>query len=244
MSIMRESIPRRDLLKLASFCSVGLAATAAGVGFWQAPIAQANAELLSKPTPEPLAPDAALKRLLDGNQRFLEQKANHPDQTKARLQEVAQAQHPYATLLTCADSRVTPEILFDEGVGDLFDVRIAGNVVTPEVLGSLEYAVALLGTPLLMILGHERCGAVTAAVKGEQLIGQIGSFVKAIEPAVKLVKNEAGDPVENAVVANVRYQVEGLIQKSSILAQRVLEGKLKIVGGRYDLDTGEVTLVA
>lgn len=244
MSKIRESIPRRDFLKLASIGGVGFAATAAGVGFWQAPIAQAKAESLPKPTHESLNPDAALKRLLDGNQRFLGQKANHPDQSKARLQEVAQAQHPYATLLTCADSRVTPEILFDEGVGDLFDIRIAGNVVTPEVLGSLEYAVALLNTPLLMVLGHERCGAVTAAVKGEQLLGHIGSFVKAIEPAVKLVKGKAGDPVENAVVANVRYQVEGLTEKSSILAQRVLEGKLKIVGGRYDLDTGEVTIIA
>jgi carbonic anhydrase len=243
MNRIRELIGRRDLLKLASIGGIGLTATAIGVEFWQAWIAQAKAESLPELTPEPLNPDTALKRLLDGNQRFVQQKANHPDQSKARLQEVAQAQHPFATILSCADSRVPPEILFDEGIGDLFDVRIAGNVVNPEILGSLEYAVAALGSPLIMVLGHERCGAVTAAVKGKPLIGHLGSFVKAIEPAVKSVKGKSGDPVENAVIANVQYQVGELKQRSVLLTQQILAGKLKIVGGRYDLDTGEVSLI-
>jgi len=138
---------------------------------------------------------------------------------------------------------VTPEILFDEGIGDLFDIRVAGNIVTPEVLGSLEYAVAILGTPVLMVLGHERCGAVTAAVQGERLPGHIGSFVKPIKPVISRTKGQPGDPVDNAVIANVQYQIEKLKRTSAILSGRSQEGKLKIVGGRYDLDTGEVTLI-
>jgi carbonic anhydrase len=137
--------------------------------------------------------------------------------------------------------------LFDEGIGDLFDIRVAGNIVTPEVLGSLEYAVACLKTPLIMVLGHERCGAVTAAVKGERLPGHIGSFVKPIKPVIARAKREAGDSVDNAVnnavTANVRYQIDKLTQNSRILFERSLAGKLQIVGGRYDLDSGEVTIV-
>lgn len=190
-----------------------------------------------------LAPSAALKRLMDGNQRFMHQLSIHPDQSQSRLKEVAQGQYPFAALLSCADSRVAPEILFDEGMGDLFDIRVAGNIVTPEVLGSLEYAVDILGTPLIMVLGHERCGAVTAAVQGKRLSGHINSFVKAIKPAIADLEGTSDDLVDNAVVANVRYQIEKLKQNSSILSQKLLDNKLKIVGGRYDLDTGEVSLI-
>ena len=115
--------------------------------------------------------------------------------------------------------------------------------MTPEVLGSIEYAVSFLGTPLIMVLGHERCGAVTAAVQGEGLDGHIGSFVKAIKPAVSQTKGKSGDPVDNAVIANVQYQIQKLKWSSAILSGRSHNGKLKIVGGRYDLDTGEVTLI-
>jgi carbonic anhydrase len=194
-------------------------------------------------TVESLGPDAALKKLLDGNQRFQHQKRKYPHQARKRLQEVAQAQHPVVTILSCADSRVPPELIFDQGIGDLFDVRIAGNIVTPESLGSLEYAAALLGTPLILVLGHERCGAVTAAVQKEVLPGQIGSFVKAIAPALSRVKKLSVDPVEDLVVANVQYQVEKLRLDSNLLTQLERSGKLKIVGGRYDLDTGEVTII-
>jgi carbonic anhydrase len=137
---------------------------------------------------------------------------------------------------------VPTEIIFDQGIGDVFDVRVAGNIVTPETLGSIEYAVVLLGTPLLMVLGHERCGAVTAAVQNGALLGEIGSFVKAIKPAVKRVKDQPGDAVENAVVANVQYQIERL-KRSQLLTEQIKSGKLKIVGGRYDLDTGSVTMI-
>jgi carbonic anhydrase len=237
----QEAIARRDFLKLTGMVGINLAASAIGLGVWQARSDRAKADSLS----QSLSPDAALKKLLEGNQRFVQQKPIHPDQSKARLQEVAKMQHPFATILSCADSRVPPEILFDEGIGDLFDVRVAGNVAIPEVIGSLEYAAVVLGSPLIMVLGHERCGAVTAAVKGGQLLGYIGTFVKAIEPALKNAKNKAGDDsVDKAVIANVRYQIEELQRNSILLNQRMLENKLKIVGGRYDLDTGEVTIIA
>jgi carbonic anhydrase len=192
--------------------------------------------------PNSLSPDAALQKLMEGNQRFIQHQPQHPDQSQVRLEEVAQAQHPFATILSCADSRVPAEIIFDYGIGDIFDVRIAGNIATPEAIGSIEYAVALLGTPLLMVLGHERCGAVTAAVQNQALLGEIGSFVKAIKPAVERVKDQSGDAVENAVVANVQYQIERL-KRSPLLTERLQSGKLKIVGGRYDLDTGTVTII-
>lgn len=223
---------RRSFLNLTG--TGGIALVAAVTGWPKRALAVPVAEI---------HPDVALKRLMDGNQRFVQQKGEHPDQSRARMQEVAQAQHPFATLLSCADSRVPPEILFDEGIGDLFDIRVAGNIVTPEVLGSLEYAVELLGTPLIMVLGHERCGAVTAAVQGGSLPGHIGSFVKAIQPAISKTEGKSDDPVDQAVIANVRYQIQRLKQNSTLLSQRLLDDKLKIVGGRYDLDTGEVTLV-
>ncbi|KYC40068.1 carbonic anhydrase [Scytonema hofmannii PCC 7110] len=232
-------IDRRRFLNLTGTSGIALVAAVTGSAFWSMQPKQAIADSVP-----PLDPDAALKRLMDGNQRFVQQKGQHPDQSKARIKEVAQAQHPFAALLCCADSRVPPEILFDEGIGDLFDIRVAGNIVTDEVLGSLEYAVGILNTPLIMVLGHERCGAVTAAVQGESLPGHIGSFVKAIKPVIAKTKSESSDdPVDKAVIANVQYQVQKLKQNSTILSQRLSEGKLKIVGGRYDLDTGEVGLI-
>ncbi len=233
----KHFIERRDFLKLGVTGAFGIMASDL---LWQ--IQPAKAAELPPKTPEFLSPDAALQKLIKGNQRFIQHQPQYPDQSATRLQEVAQAQHPFATVLTCADSRVPVEILFDQGVGDIFDVRVAGNIATPEITGSIEYAVTLLGTPLLMVLGHERCGAVTAAVQKEKLLGDIGSFVKAIQPAVAKVKNQPGDAVENAVVANVQYQIAQL-QRSQLLSERLKSGKLKIVGGRYDLDTGKVTII-
>jgi carbonic anhydrase len=231
---------RRDLLKLGSIGAFGLAATASNF-LWQ--VKQAQAAESSAIAFSFLSPDDALQKLVEGNQRFVQHQPQYPDQSEARLHEVAQAQHPFATVLSCADSRVPAEIVFDQGLGDIFDVRIAGNIATPEALGSIEYAVALLGTPVLMVLGHERCGAVTAAVKNQTLPGEIGSFVKAVLPAVDRVKGKPGDAVDNAVIANVQYQIEQL-QRSPLLMERLQSGKLKIVGGRYDLDTGTVTMIA
>ncbi|WP_138497521.1 carbonic anhydrase [Nostoc sp. PA-18-2419] len=228
---------RREFLKLGVTGAFGMMVTASDF-FWQ--VEQVKAAELP---PETLSPDAALQKLIEGNQRFVRHQPQYPDQSAARLQEVAQAQHPFATILSCADSRVPAEIIFDQGIGDIFDVRLAGNIATPESLGSIEYAVVLLGTPVLMVLGHERCGAVTAAVKNEALLGDIGSFVEAIKPVVKSAKLQPGDAVDNAVVANVQYQIARL-KRSRLLTERLQSGKLKIVGGRYDLDTGGVTLIS
>jgi carbonic anhydrase len=232
MKSIKHSIQRRDFLRLGT---VGLLVTANDI-FWHIKPAQA-----AEPILQSLDPDAALQKLIAGNLRFAEHHPEYPDQSLARLQEVAQAQHPFATILSCADSRVPAEIIFDQGIGDIFDVRIAGNIATPEAIGSIEYAVVLLGTPVLMVLGHERCGAVTAAVKNQVLPGEISSFVKAILPAVDQVKEQPGDAVDNAVVANVQYQIETL-KRSPLLSERLRSGKLKIVGGRYDLDTGKVII--
>jgi carbonic anhydrase len=185
--------------------------------------------------------EGALQKLIAGNARFVSQQRLYPDQSLDRVLAVAKTQQPFAALLSCADSRVSPEILFDTGIGDLFDVRLAGNVVTPETLGSLEYAVVVLKTKLIVVLGHERCGAVTAAVAREPLPGAIGSLVAAIAPGI--VGLSGGDLLEQAVVANIRYQV-GLIKvRSPLLAERLARGEVQLVGARYDLDTGRVTIL-
>lgn len=237
---LSSALSRRGFLRLSAACGMGIAMSQLGAAPGQA---DHLADHLSGSGSETaLTPDAALEKLMAGNRRFMQHLPEYPDQSRARLSEVAQAQHPFVTILSCADSRVPAEILFDQGIGDIFDVRIAGNIVTPESLGSLEYAVALLHTPLLMVLGHERCGAVTAAVQKEVLLGEIGSFVKAILPAVAAVQDQSGDQVENAVLSNVRYQMQQL-QRSQILSDRLQSGQLKLVGGRYDLDTGGITIV-
>lgn len=240
MSQIKHFLERRDFLKFVTLGGISLAA-AAGDLCWQ--VGQAMADEIPESTGQPLSPEAALQKLLEGNQRFVSQQPQHPNQSQKRLQEVAQAQHPFATILSCADSRVPAEIIFDQGIGNIFDVRIAGNIATPEAIGSIEYAVALLGSPVLMVLGHERCGTVTAAVQNEPLPGKMNTFVEAIQPAVARAKSLAGNAIENAVIVNVQYQIEQL-KRSPLLTERVQSGKLAIVGGRYDLDTGKVTLTA
>jgi carbonic anhydrase len=236
---MKHFIERRDFLKLGITGAFGMAITTSDL-LWR--LEQAKADKVPPKLPESLNPDAALQKLMEGNQRFVAHQPQYPDQSALRLQEVAQAQHPFAAILSCADSRVPAEIVFDQGIGDIFDVRIAGNIATPEAIGSIEYAVILLGSTLLMVMGHERCGAVTAAVKNESLPGDISTFVQAIKPALRKVKNKPGDAVENGVVANVQYQIERL-KRSQLLSEQLESGKLKIVGGRYDLDTGKVTII-
>ncbi|MFB2835772.1 carbonic anhydrase [Floridanema evergladense] len=243
MGRMNGFIGRRNVLKWAGIGSTGLAASAAGGFLWgvQEMVTPQLAEAQEKP--QPVAPDAALQRILEGNKRFVaEKRQNLP--SRSRLKETATAQFPFASILSCADSRVPAEIVIDQGLGDLFVVRIAGNVATESGIGSLEFSTAVLGTQLIMVIGHERCGAVAAAVKGDPLPGRIGIFVEEIKPAARSVQGKPGDPVENAVVANVKYQVNKLKENSSILSNLIAEGKLKIVGARYDLDTGELAIVA
>ena len=243
MTRKNEFVGRRNLLKLVGVGGASLAVTSAAGNFiWGAQSAIAQpAKLENKP--QPVDPNQALQRLLEGNQRFVNGKRQNPNQSRFRLQETAVAQYPFASILGCADSRVPAEIVFDQGLGDLFVVRLAGNVVSPTATGSLEFATSVLGSQLIIVLGHERCGAVQAALKSDLLPGRIGTFVEDIKPALNGIKAQSNDAVNEAVIANVRYQVKLLRESSSILSQLVQDGKLKIVGGRYDLDTGAVTLV-
>jgi carbonic anhydrase len=233
--IDRQNINRRSLLKLGAASLVSASMT----GLWPARSAQAAVSALD--------PDEVLRSLLDGNLRFVEHHENHPHQSAKRMQELAQGQHPVATILSCADSRVPAELLFDVGLGDVFNVRVAGNVVNPEVIGSLEYAVALLNTPLLIVLGHERCGAVTAAVQHQSVPGSIGAFVRDIEPAIELAgiheSDELGVAIDKTVIANVHLQLDRLLERSDLIRDRISNGSLKVVGARYDLDSGAVRVV-
>ncbi len=190
-----------------------------------------------------LTPDQALDRLMVGNQRFVTAQRLNPHQDPTRRAEVTAGQAPFAAILSCADSRVVPEIAFDQGIGDLFVVRVAGNLAITEDIASEEYAVGLLKVPLLVVLGHEKCGAVSAALEGGELPGVIESLVFAIRPAIEASKGESGDRLTNAIKANVRLQVQQL-QASSVIASALAAGTLKIVGAYYDLDSGEIQLVA
>ncbi len=191
-----------------------------------------------------LTPDRALTQLLRGNERFVAGWPDHPNQSARRRREVTEAgQHPFAVILSCADSRVPPEIIFDQGLGDLFVIRVAGNVLDDIVLGTIEYAVEHLHTPLIMVLGHDKCGAVTAAVQGGEVRNHIQSLTKALRPAVEIARAQEGDAISNAIDANVHHAVTTLQASEPVLAHAVAEGQLKVVGARYNLDTGEVKLI-
>jgi carbonic anhydrase len=184
-----------------------------------------------------------LRRLLDGNRRFARSHAQHPDQGAALRVSLSSAQHPFAVVLACADSRVAPELIFDQGLGDLFVVRVAGNIVDDAVTGSIEYAAAHLHTPLVLVLGHESCGAVQAALTRGAPEAHIASLVTAIEPAVQRARKQPGDLLDNAVRENVRMVTRQIAGSRPILAPLVEKKKLRVVGGRYDLHTGLVDLL-
>ncbi|AKG20828.1 carbonic anhydrase [Calothrix sp. 336/3] len=245
MSRTNGFVGRRNFLKLVGVGSAGVAASAAGslLLTGEEAVAQQPAKTPENKKPEPVSPDAALKKLAEGNKRFIEGKRLNPNQSKLRLQETSVAQYPFAAVLGCADSRVPAELVFDQGLGDLFVVRVAGNVASQTAIGSLEFATAVLGAQLIIVLGHARCGAVSAAIKGDPLPGRIGVFVEEIKPAVERVRFKTGSIEENSIIANVQYQVEKLSESSTILGGLMKAGKLKIVGGRYDLASGKVTML-
>ena len=207
--------------------------------------AQAGAELAA---PEPaiadnnILPALALQMLIAGNARFVSRLRQDPNQDFARVTEVAETQKPFAAILGCADSRFPAEIIFDRGIGDLFVCRVAGNVATPEEKGSLEFGTLVLGAKVLMVVGHENCGAVKAAIAGAPVPGQIGSLIDAIKPAADSTRLLPGDRVENAVKANIVLQAKR-VKESAVISQLILQGKLLVVGGYYDLDTGAVTII-
>lgn len=200
--------------------------------------------------PSDRSPDAVLNRLMEGNRHFAAGTLTHPGRAPKDFRALAQGQKPVAAILGCADSRVPPEILFDQGVGDLFIIRVAGNYVNgagASVKGSLEYAVAELGVSLLMVLGHSQCGAIKAAIQhlhdNDALPGAINDLVNTIKPAVLESKGKPGDPLENAIQANVRRSVERLHTLEPVIAPAVKSGKVKAIGGVYDLASGKVRLI-
>jgi len=198
---------------------------------------------MTQPAAEMPNADQALERLMAGNKRYVAAQQVHPHQTPERCIELRDGQYPFAVILGCADSRVPPEVIFDQGLGDLFVIRVAGNVLDDLVLGSIEYAVAHLHTPLIVVLGHSKCGAVGATVGGGKLEGHLPSLAAAIQPAAERVKDLSGDLVDNVVRANAKMVVEQLEASEPVLSELVDAGKLKVVAARYDLDTGEVELL-
>lgn len=190
-----------------------------------------------------VAPDEALQRLIEGNKRYVEMKALHPEQDADRRAKLATGQAPFAVILGCSDSRVPPEVIFDQGLGGLFVIRVAGNVADDVGLASMEYAVEHTGSRLIVVLGHERCGAVTAAVKGGELPGHLPALMKLLQPGVEKAKGQGGDGLENAIRANVALTVAQLKGSKPILAEMVEKGQIKVVGGHYDLDTGLFELI-
>ncbi|HEY3344220.1 MAG TPA: carbonic anhydrase [Anaerolineaceae bacterium] len=185
----------------------------------------------------------SLNSLKNGNFRFVHGHPQHPRQQSDRREAVLSGQNPIAAILSCSDSRVPPEILFDQGIGDLFVIRTAGNVADDGVLGSLEYAVEHLRVGLVVVMGHSRCGAVTAAVQGEASAGHITSLIDKIAPAVEIGRARGGDLLAQAVDANIELTVEGIRNSEPILVDCVTQGKLTVIGARYDLDSGQVVFL-
>jgi carbonic anhydrase len=184
--------------------------------------------------------EAVISELKAGNEHHAAKRYQHPNQTEARQRELASGQHPHAAILSCADSRVAPEIIFDQGLGDLFDVRVAGNVAGDPELASLEYAAEHLHVPVIVVMGHQKCGAVTAATQSGEAEGHLPTLVNAIRPAVERARKLPGDLVENAVRINVEMVVDQLRRSQPILSGLVAKHELQIVGAVYSLDSGRV----
>lgn len=232
---MTARLSRRNFLRGCACCAGAGLAASASVPF-------ARAADGAKTT---LTADQALALLRTGNDEFRVDMPYHAATSRERRVEIAKEQHPFAVVVSCSDSRVPPELLFGRGLGELFIVRNAGNTVDTVAMGSIEYAVAVLGVPLIMVLGHERCGAVEAAVKvvekNTSYPGSIGQMIEPIVPAVLSIQAKGGDILDNAVRANVSRTVARLRTASGPLLQKPLaEGKLRVVGARYDLDDGDV----
>ena len=191
-----------------------------------------------------VAPAEAISKLKEGNGHYVSGNLQHPGQTTERRTELAKSQHPFAVIVSCSDSRVPPEIVFDQGLGDLFIFRVAGNVIDDHGLGSIEYAVDHLNVRLIVVLGHQSCGAVeaakeTIAAKGKAP-GHIESLVTAIKPAVEATVK---DDLDTTIKANVKHVVEALRSSAPILKAKVASGAVQVIGGYYSLDTGAVTFL-
>jgi carbonic anhydrase len=225
-----SNLSRRSLLQM------GVTGTAAGLLMGGLDLAVPTAALAQDVS----TPDAALAELVAGNKRFAS--ADLPSlqhDVEILKQHTVEKQEPFAAVLSCADSRVPVELVFDQSIGHVFVTRLAGNVVTPEIIGSLEYGAAVLGTKVIMVMGHSNCGAVKATIQGKAVPGQISSLFPHIQPAV----NEAGPDLAAATKANARIQATLLTQASTVISEMVKAGKVKVVAGYYDLASGLVSLV-
>jgi carbonic anhydrase len=219
---------RRGFLCLAT---AGAALGLAGIAFISGP---ASAQSV-------MSPDEALKAMMDGNDRFVAgQLRSFDEDLKILKDKTSEKQEPFAIVLACADSRVPVELIFDQSIGHLFVVRVAGNVATSEVIASIEYGVAVLGARALMVLGHTECGAISAAIAGKSVPGQISALYAPLRPAI----DEAGPNLAAAIDANARRQAALLSNASPVIAGAVKEGKLRVVAARYDIANGKVTHVA
>jgi carbonic anhydrase len=187
-----------------------------------------------------LTPDAALAELMAGNKRFTSGRLTSHEHDLAILkQHTEEKQEPFAAVLSCADSRVPVELVFDQSIGHIFVTRVAGNIITPEIIGSLEYGAAVLGTKVVVVMGHSNCGAVKAAIQGKDVPGQISSLFPHIQPAL----DQAGSNLEAATKANAKIQATLLRQSSTVISGMVKSGGVKVLAGYYDLGTGSVTLM-
>lgn len=186
-----------------------------------------------------LTPGEALARLMQGNDRYVHDKLEHPDRTSDRREAVQNSQKPFAIILGCSDSRVSPEIIFDQGIGDLFVVRVAGNIVSPVVLDSIEYSAKYLGSSLIVVLGHEKCGAVDAVMQGKTQ--DIEAIAKEILPAIQSCKIQQ-KPLANCIKANVLSVVQQ-IEKYPSLSKLIAQKQVNVIGAYYSLTTGEVELL-
>lgn len=229
---IKTPLSRRGFLRTGVRGAV--AATALGAA-WPARAAA------QRTLPFPDTPDAAIRELLDGNKRFVDRRPTSLDEDLTILkQNTAEKQEPFAAVLSCADSRVPVELLFDQTIGHLFVVRVAGNIATSEMIASLEYGAAVLGTKAILVLGHGSCGAVKATIEGKPVPGQISQLFAPLRPAVET----AGPDLEAAIRANARIQAKVIATGSPLLAGMIKEGKLKIVAGYYDLGRGTVTVLS
>ena len=227
---------RRAFLKYAGGAAAGLALPVSGFAQEAAPKPQNN-----------VSPDEALQLLISGNGRYVDGTSKQHD-FKHEREALTRGQNPYAGILSCADSRIAPEYAFDAGRGDLFVCRVAGNFANPDTIASFEYAIAVLNTPLLMVLGHRACGAVDSTIKsikdGTTLPGHLPSLVAALSPAVKAVADRSGNMLDNAIKENVILNVAKLKSATPIIDKAVADKKVRIVGAVYNLDDGRVELLS
>lgn len=228
----RAAVSRRSVLGAGAAGSAG--ALLAAVGLDLAALRPALAQ-------SALSPDAALKQMMDGNQRFIDRKLTSFDEDLAELkQNTAEKQEPFAAVLSCADSRVPVELVFDQSIGHLFVTRVAGNIASSDIIASLEYGAVVLGTKVIMVMGHGNCGAVTAAIAAKAVPGQISALYRYIRPAV----DQAGADLDATIRANATIQAKLLAESSPVLAELIKKNALMVVASYYDLVTGKVTLLS